>query len=357
MRSQAQRYTTKADKQTLNELTRDVRNKSEKRRKTSKLSVRQPNTPFRFVWKFSKRRRQVCRPDWVSLRYLLGTRRFQERGTRLLGEARVQRKQLPPWELRSPVEMVDWAEKSVVSWLWAEEQPYLNNLQLTLIWTQRIQEDLSTRTSFRNGKSIKVLIWLESGRLDPAPTMWPSIGTVLQPKTHLVLLSVRPPISAASREFIRFSWCSSLDLPSMTTSSRFGCVCIRLCRRTKTVISRWTAATAFVTKRKSYELQKTSVYFERCERHVLAMGWDLMIRKLQINFQKKCSQLLDLAAFAYLGRQTQPWTYDYFLSANSLSPSVAWDRRQRKKSVPIRGTWKLELCPWKQRFAVCDGAI
>ena len=40
-------------------------------------------------------------------------------------------------------------------------------------------------------------------------------------------------------------------------------------------------------KGKSGELKKTYVYFERSEWLVLEMEWDLMIRRLQINFRNK----------------------------------------------------------------------
>ena len=89
------------------------------------------------------------------------------------------------------------------------------------------------------------------------------------------------------------------------------------------------------TKGKSGELKKTSVYVEHSGWHVLAMEFDLMICRLQIDFRKQqCSQLLDQASRTYLGMETHPWTYDYLLSANSQSPSVASDCLKQQGLCP-----------------------
>ena len=64
-------------------------------------------------------------------------------------------------------------------------QPYSSNLQSTLRFTQRIQENVSIGRVFRDRQIHQSLDSARITRLDPASTMSPSIGTALQPKNPL----------------------------------------------------------------------------------------------------------------------------------------------------------------------------
>ena len=90
--------------------------------------------------------------------------------------------------------------------------------------------------------------------------MWPTFGTVFQPKTHLALFGVRPSFSVTFRKFLRLSWWSSSDLLPMITSSRYAGVRFKFCWLTKAVISRWNVATAFMSPKRSLVNSKICLF-------------------------------------------------------------------------------------------------